>query len=135
MIPTALPKDDPKWAMTVTQASTPRGGVRVAVLQGELDASKRAEITEGIHDLLEAGTPVMLDLSQVRFCSVACIEAIARCATRASDIRVDFSIFAPRVVARCLALYEPTPHVITVDGMSPNGTADWLERVYALQAS
>ncbi|AEF39863.1 STAS domain-containing protein [Hoyosella subflava] len=135
MIPTALQKDDSRWAMSITQASTPRGGVRVAVIQGELDASRRAEIIEGMHDLLETGSPVVLDLSQVRFCSVACIEAIAQCATRADQINVDFTIFAPRVVARCLALYEPTPHVVTVDGTSPNGTADWLQRVSALQAS
>lgn len=134
---TNVHQSDPTWMMTVTETRTPASGRRVSlVIQGELDAARCGEFKQELLALLELRTPSVLDLSQVRFCSVACIEAIAECAALANKRSISLSIFAPRVVAKCLQLYEPAPKVVTLDdeGM-PAESIPEQRRVRTLQAS
>ncbi|WP_278314570.1 STAS domain-containing protein [Lolliginicoccus levis] len=89
-----------------------RAPVRLAVFQGELDASSHEELACTMSDLLETRTPIIVDLSGSRFCSASCIELIAGWAQRASAMDIDFSIMATRSIAQCFALYDPAPRVI-----------------------
>lgn len=124
---------EPEWTMAVAET---HGGARVAiVVDGELDATRCAEFKQELLGLLELRKALMLDLSQVDFCSVACIEAIAEIATLAEERAIQFSIFAPRSVARCLMLYEPTPNVVTLDEAVTESSQRRALRLRVLEAS
>ncbi|MBD8506456.1 STAS domain-containing protein [Hoyosella sp. G463] len=90
----------------------PREPVRLAVFQGELDATSHDELASTMRELLKAPDPIIVDLSGSRFCSASCIERIAEWAQRAKTMGIDFSIMAPRSIAQCFELFEPAPHVI-----------------------
>ncbi|WP_149360616.1 STAS domain-containing protein [Lolliginicoccus suaedae] len=92
--------------------SASRQQVRLAVFQGELDATSHEELARTLDELLETPEPIIVDLSGSRFCSASCIELIAQRAQHAQAMRIDFSVMAPRFMARCFELHEPAPRVI-----------------------
>ncbi|GGC55419.1 STAS domain-containing protein [Hoyosella rhizosphaerae] len=122
-----------KWAMSVARTHSADGNICVATLVGELDACGLATLDRALCELLALGEPVMLDLSRVSFCSIACVEAIAHCRKKAVKKNLELSIRANRRTARYLEMCEPDLKIVAAEDFTSQVAVKWLSKGHALQ--
>lgn len=82
-----------------------QGGATIVELSGDVDVGGAQVLRETLADAIGAGTPVIVDLSEVRFIDSAGIGLLVTGHRRAAEQRVAFAIAAPSEgAARVLSL-------------------------------